>query len=100
MEVNFFMALIGRKKKAGSGRNKRGRSTPKGQFYGNGNADINLDKRIQNKTDLVAELPSPPIGVDTVGVSQEADRATPAQGINDSPNNQPCTPKRRTQHFI
>jgi hypothetical protein len=87
------MGTIGRKKKAGSGRNKRGRSTPKAKYYGNGNDQS--DETIENKTDSVAELVSPPIGPVTVGVSQEEvvrPNTTTAQALNDTPNNQPCTP--------
>ncbi len=94
------MGPIGRKKKAGSGRNKRGRSTPTGPYYGNGNNEnLHTDETIQNRTDSVTESVSPPIGTDTVGVSQEV-QPTTAQAINDSPNNQPSTPIPVTSFVI
>ena len=70
------MGKIGIKKKAGTGRNKRGRITAKAHYYGNGKEKLPLDKTTENKTPFVSESVSPPIGTETAGVLQEAVRPT------------------------
>ncbi len=87
------MGKIGIKKKAGAGRNKRGRVTPKAHYYGNGNKKNPTDETTENKTPSVSDLVAPPISPVTVGFSKEAvmPTSTAHAGFN-TDNNQPSTP--------
>ena len=91
------MGPIGRKKKGGSGRNKRERSTPKALYHGNGyreneNDITDSDVIIQEETTTFETVPPPPIGLPTVEVLMEDTSTSAVQGLNDSPNNQPNAP--------
>jgi hypothetical protein len=62
------MGKIGIKRKAGSRRNKRGQSSPKAQFYGNGNT-ISVSNKMISDENLLVE---PPITDAIVGATTEA----------------------------